>query len=257
VDDRLPEQRDRLRLEVAGLSDLGCVRQNNEDSYGSFDAVERGAGHLLIVADGMGGAAGGEVASRMAVDAVAQVYLTAADAGDVGAVVRHALELANRLIYQRGADEPPLSGMGTTCTVAVVKHDVLTVGHVGDSRAYLLQGSRIEQITCDHSLAAELARRCDPGAAVPEAGRHVLTRCLGVSPDVQVDVIGPIDLESGDTLLLCSDGLSGPVTAEELHALASAHEPEIACRRLVELARERGGPDNITVQIARLVPAGD
>jgi protein phosphatase len=186
---------------------------------------------------------------------VHEVFFTTTPRGDTGIDLRHALERANRVIYQRGLDEPQLAGMGTTCTAAVMRGDALTIAHVGDSRAYLVLGGDIRQITSDHSLAAELERRCEPGQQIPEAGRHVLTRCLGVSPDVQVDVNGPIAVEDGNTLVLCSDGLSGPVGGAEIQAAVASGEPEAACRTLVDLARERGGPDNITVQVARVVAA--
>jgi protein phosphatase len=243
---------DDLRLEVASLSDVGCVRQNNEDAFGSYEDVESGAGYLLIVADGMGGAAGGEIASRLAVETVQETYFAAGAGVDPCAVLKSALERANQVINQRASDDPALAGMGTTCTAAVLSGRHLCIGHVGDSRAYMARDAELHQITCDHSLAAELERRCEPGQPVPEAGRHVLTRCLGVSPEVKVDVSGPMKVDADNLLILCSDGLSGMVRSDEILEVVLHHPPEQACRRLVDLARERGGPDNITVQVARL-----
>jgi protein phosphatase len=144
--------------------------------------------------------------------------------------------------------------MGTTCTVAAIVGLELTLGHVGDSRAYLVYKGTIEQLTQDHTLAGELARVAGSrGVAVPERSSHVLTRCIGAQPDVQVDVSPkPIHLEDGARLVLCSDGLSNVVEPEEIFELVTADTPSGACDALVELARARGGPDNITVIVAGL-----
>ena len=141
--------------------------------------------------------------------------------------------------------------MGTTCTAAAIVGLELTLGHVGDSRAYLVRRGAIEQLTQDHTLAEEMARVAGArGAAVPAVSSHVLTRCIGSQPDVQVDLtLKPIQLEDGMRLVLCSDGLSNVVEEEDIVDLVSTHEPTAACEALVALARARGGPDNITVLV--------
>jgi protein phosphatase len=257
VNERRDGRAEILSPVVAARSDVGCVRPNNEDCHGAFTGEWPSQGLLVIVADGMGGAAGGEVASRLAVETVRAAYFEATVDPDRRAILRRALLRANEAIYMRAAGDPDLTGMGTTCTAVVILGHAAIFGHVGDSRAYLARRDRITQLTRDHSLAAELERRCVPGQAVPQAGRHVLTRCLGVASQVEVDTNEtPIELEPGDHLLLCSDGLSGPVTAAEMLRAVRELEPQAACDRLVTLARERGGPDNVTVQIVRLTLDG-
>ncbi len=243
----------KLKLIVAGRSDLGCVRQNNEDSYGFFDNGSPERGWLLVVADGMGGAAGGEVASRVAVETLSERYFGAA--GAARDALLESIESANLAILAEAEREPKLAGMGTTCTVSVITGQSLTVGHVGDSRAYLLRAGALEQLTHDHSLAAELERREGRSDLANTPGRNVLTRCLGVAPDVKIDMVEDVELEMDNALVMCSDGLSNMVTADEIRDVVDTLLPEKACERLVNLARQRGGPDNITVQVARFEPS--
>jgi protein phosphatase len=238
-----------LRLKAAGLSDLGCVRKNNEDSFGLFHEPGSGKGCLLVIADGMGGAAAGEVASRIAVEAIREGYFDAATS-DVSDALRDSVEEANRRIHDRAAENTEMTGMGTTCTVVAIQGHELVHGHVGDSRAYLVSGGGIRLLTQDHTLAAELARMVPHGVS-PEGARNVLTRCLGNRPEVQVELGGQgLELREGDALVLCSDGLSNMVSPEEILDAVTSGDPESACRRLVDTARERGGPDNITVIVA-------
>lgn len=238
-------------LLVSALSDVGCVRKNNEDSYGVFlaDGSDR---NLILVADGMGGAAAGEVASRLAVETVRDSFFAAEKGESVPEALTRAMQEANREILRKSSEDPALAGMGTTCTVAAIAGNELWIGHVGDSRAYLALSGTMNQITRDHSLAAELERRGDARGKSPNA-KHVLTRCLGVNEELAVDVSAEaLALPEGASLVLCSDGLCNLVDAGEILHLVSMHLPEKACRRLVDLARERGAPDNVTVLVARV-----
>jgi len=239
-------------LELASLSDVGCVRQNNEDSLGVFPGDDPAKGTLILVADGMGGAAAGEVASRLAVDTVSERYFHAPDVPPSEAL-RAALESANSAILSRAASDPRLSGMGTTCTAVVLVGRELWCGHVGDSRAYLAVDGGLRQITRDHTLAAEFERQGGEGQA-PARARNVLTRCLGVRPSVTVDVAEEaVVLPDEAVLVLCSDGLCNLVEDGELLQIVTMHPPDAACRRLVRLAKERGAPDNVTVAIGRIL----
>jgi putative nucleotidyltransferase with HDIG domain len=244
----------RWRLVVAGRSDLGCVRNNNEDSFGAFPGESTGG--LLVLADGMGGAAAGEVASRMAVDMVRKVYFEALATQDPQIALIGAIQSANHAIFQRSVSEHRFGGMGTTCTALAAFERGLFYGHVGDSRAYLIAGGEITLLTQDHTVVAEMERAVGSGQAAPEM-RHVLTRCLGSDEKLEVDSSPEaISLEDGDTLVICSDGLSSLVESEEILAIAGGGSPEVACQKLVQLARDRGGPDNISVQVARVEARG-
>ena len=239
---------------IASCSDRGLRRSDNEDSVAVETRDQNGRScSLLVVADGMGGANGGEVASRMAVESVVRTFFgePAAEPGDT---LQHAIETANHVIWERSRESPDLSGMGTTCTAVVLDDHGLSFAHVGDSRAYLARGSGLRQLTSDHSLLAELLsqHRITPESAKTDVRRNVVTRSVGIGPHVRVDA-GRLDtpLTPGDTVLLCSDGLHGVVADDEIAGVATSLPPADACRELIRLANERGGPDNITVVIAR------
>jgi protein phosphatase len=239
-------------LAVAFESDLGCVRKNNEDSAGVFPGEDPARGSLLVVADGMGGAAAGEVASKTAVESVREAYFRPDSGSSPAEALTNAVVAANEAIYRKAIEHTNLAGMGTTCTAVAVVGREISFAHVGDSRAYLASGGELRQLTRDHSLAAEYERTGDGGAAAARA-KNVLTRCLGVKPEVKVDgAEGAISLPDDGTLVLCSDGLTNQVEDGEILHMVAMHLPEGACRRLVQLARERGGPDNITVVVARM-----
>jgi protein phosphatase len=239
-------------LMVSALSDVGCVRKNNEDSYGLFAAEDSTGSNLFVIADGMGGAAAGEVASKLAVETVRDSFF-GEEGGEVPASLERAIQDANLTIFRRAAEDTDLAGMGTTCTATALRGRSLWVAHVGDSRAYLITGGDVKQLTRDHSLAAELERRGDSRGGASAGAKHVLTRCLGVGEQVAVDVTTQaVEMADGGSLVLCSDGLSNLVDPGEILHLVSMHLPEKACRRLVDLARERGAPDNITVIVARM-----
>ncbi len=230
-------------VEAAAATHAGRTRRTNEDSY------LRTAG-LWVVADGMGGAQAGEVASRLAIE----TFRDGLDrAPDVGARLRRTIERANGRIHAVALRDPSRAGMGTTVTAAVLENDRLHVGHVGDSRAYLLRNGALVRITQDHSLVEELVRAgaLAPADAANHPQRSVITRALGTEADVVVDVYG-IDIEAGDTLLLASDGLTTMVDDEQIARLVTADRP-LADRAwtLIDAANEGGGEDNITVVLVR------
>lgn len=258
---------------VFALTDVGQIRDHNEDTFlvaeldGTqsvlFQTSEDSAtalvvGHhglLLIVADGMGGAASGELASSMASEAiletlVAQLELAGwANAEEFATALRDATEQANSRIHQHARDFPEHRGMGTTATVAGVLGDRLFLAQVGDSRAYLIRQGKAIQITKDQSLMQRLVEAGELTEAEAEASerRNIILQALGPDAQVTVDVTHQ-QVRHGDTLILCSDGLSGLVRAEEIAQLASAErDVEQLCHRLVDRANELGGPDNITV----------
>lgn len=240
------------KLHTAGLSDLGCRRSNNEDSFGIYDFEDDTRGCLLVLADGMGGAAAGEVASRLAVDEVHAVYQET-QGGSPKDLLGKGFEIANRAIRERAHANKELEGMGTTCTAVSVVGRSLVVAHVGDSRAYLVEANSIQQLSVDHTVASELAKMGAGRGPAAKAASHVLTRSLGSQDIVPVDLSSnALTLDDGAAVVLCSDGLSGMVAPEEILDIVRDESPESACHTLVELARARGGPDNITVVIAKL-----
>jgi PPM family protein phosphatase len=247
-------------LEHASLTDVGVRRSHNQDNHATLLAGDpdkwRTQGHLFLVADGMGAHAVGEKASEMAASIIPLAYHKQSQLGPLQALRKAFIE-ANTSIHARGQQNPEFAGMGTTGTALLLRPEGAWVGHVGDSRVYRIRDGLIEQLSYDHSLIWEFARRqkIDP-SDVHNIPANVIVRSLGPEPLVQVDVEGPHPLRDGDIYVLCSDGLSGQVTDSELGAIASALPPAEACRFLVDLANLRGGPDNITVTIVRLGGSG-
>ncbi len=243
-------------IEYASLTDVGVRRSHNQDSHATLPASDleqyQARGHVFLVADGMGAHAVGELASKLAADSIPHIYSKHAHEGPIAAL-RKAFVEANQNIHNRGQANREFEGMGTTATGIVLRPEGAWVGHVGDSRAYRVRGGKIEQLSFDHSLVWELARRQKKApeelAGIPP---NVIVRSLGPDANVQVDVEGPHPLEPGDTFLLCSDGLSGPVSDRELGSVAMALPPAEACRFLIQLANMQGGPDNITCLIVRV-----
>jgi protein phosphatase len=230
-------------VEHAALSDLGREREGNEDSF-----LE--ASPIFVVADGMGGAQAGEVASQTAIE----TFEAAVEAGGLPETLVETVESANARVYEMASSDRDRAGMGTTLTAAVVSGGGLTLGHVGDSRAYRFRGDRLEQLTDDHSLVGGMVRMGQLTAAEAEQHpqRSVILRAVGVEPAVEVDSLKH-ELEDGDVYLLCSDGLSGmlrdPVIEEVLRSRPVLSE---AAEMLVALANECGGRDNITVVLFRV-----
>jgi protein phosphatase len=244
-------------LTAAILSDAGCHRAINEDC-GSFQAIhqsgtEAGQSALMVVADGMGGHAAGEVASRLAVETVSRLYQKQAAHPTIA--LEQAFLLANQQIYQAAQTHQQWQGMGTTCTALAVCAGLAFAAHVGDSRLYLVRNQEIYLMSEDHSAVMEQARRgvLTPDEARTHPDKNVVLRALGTQPRVQVTTWHkPFPLRQADQFLLCSDGLSDLVADEEIKGCVLSTTPSEACERLVELAKNRGGYDNITVGLVRL-----
>ncbi len=241
----------------AALTDVGLRRANNQDSFAVHlagdDADWHRRGHLLMVADGMGAHAAGELASKMACESIPHTYRKLTDRGPAEAL-RRAVLTANANIHERGQANAEFQGMGTTCSVLVLLPRAALVAHVGDSRVYRLRRGKLEQLTFDHSLVWEMqaAGQMPRGEVAGFIPKNIITRSLGPHAEVQVDLEGPFPLEAGDTFLICSDGLSGQVKDEEIGALLGALDPADSARALVDMANLRGGPDNVTAVVAKV-----
>jgi PPM family protein phosphatase len=251
----------RPDVDLANLSDPGNVRPENEDYYcylepAADEEFDR-KGRLIAIADGMGGHVGGKIASTLALDSLRAVFENGSAADpDPADLLVSGFARAQQAIVSHIESHPELDGMGTTCTAAILHRGNLFYGHIGDSRLYLLHGGNFGPVTQDHSLVNQLL---ESGAITPDqaAGhqqKNVLTRALGMdSSEVAADFSGaPIPLSPGDVLVLATDGLHGVVSTEEIGLLVATQSPYDACRTLVATAKERGGLDNITVQILRL-----
>jgi len=244
------------KLEQAGLTDVGVRRSHNQDAFAVLTASEpetwRERGHLLLVADGMGAHAVGELASKISADIIPHTYQKHVEQGPPQALRRAFLE-ANRAIHERGLQNPEFRNMGTTTTVLVLRPEGAWVGHVGDSRVYRIRAGMIEQLSYDHSLHWEMARRqrVDP-SQIKGVPSNVIVRSLGPDAAVRIDIEGPHEVLPGDIYLLCSDGLSGQVSDVEMGAIVNALPLFEACRFLVDLANLRGGPDNITIVLGKI-----
>ena len=235
-----------MRIEVGATTDIGRVRERNEDSI----LVEP---PLYVVADGMGGHRGGQVASRVALETIEK--LASEGRGSLPDHVRG----ANRAVWDRSVEDERLSGMGTTLTAARVDGASALIAHVGDSRAYLLRDGVLRQITDDHTLVARMVKSGEITEAEAEVHPHknVLTRALGTDESVEVDE-DTITLQDGDRLLLCSDGLTGMVTEDQIQAiLENSDQPQQAADRLVKAANRAGGIDNISVVVLEARAEGD
>jgi serine/threonine protein phosphatase PrpC len=248
-------------LQVAGLTDTGLVRPHNEDYVGCYVPPDpqqlAGKGSIYLVADGMGGHNAGQVASQGAVEFVVGQYYGDVTHDPRTSLVR-AFRVANQRLLAQAQSDPSQAGMGTTLVTAVILGRKVYVANVGDSRAYVVNGKGIVQITEDHSWVAEGERhgQLTPGQARQHPHRNLVTRALGSRPSVDVDLFEG-ELHAGDMLLLCTDGLTGPVGDREIAAIVRTHPPEEAARLLVARANERGGHDNVSVLIvARQEQAG-
>jgi protein phosphatase len=240
-------------LRAGTATDVGRVRNTNQDRLIAED-------NLFAVADGMGGHVGGEVAAGLAVEALVAAFQQ--DESVSG--LRHAVAVANGAVWNRSQHDDDLRGMGTTLTAAALTvgsdgRDVLGLANVGDSRAYLMSGGRVAQITADHSLAEEKVRQGEltEAQAAVHPHRHILTRALGVTPDVDVD-LWEVHVQTGDRLLLCSDGLSNELDTPTIGRLLSSNrDPRRAARALVKAANDHGGGDNITVVVVDVLVGED
>jgi protein phosphatase len=255
-----------VTLSAFGITDVGRKRRHNEDAY--LLDVERG---LFVVADGMGGHAAGEVASRITVESIQEYLALRDDEGEStwpfgfnnrysmeGNLLATAIKKANERVIRAVLNRPELKGMGTTVVAALFDAERATLVHVGDSRCYLHRRGELRRLTDDHSWVQE---QVNAGILTPEEAtthplKNVVTRALGGSPNVLPDLM-EIPFEAGDSFLLCSDGLTGMMSDEEISSiLASDGSPESRVRTLVDLANDRGGVDNITVLLIDVLPRG-
>jgi serine/threonine protein phosphatase PrpC len=264
-----------LAVEVAGKTDVGCVRANNEDNFG-YDSRYG----IFVVCDGMGGQAAGEVASKMGVDILLEYFRNSRGHGaqvppaalpkpaaepetrelpsmaSAGAgFLTNAIRLANRRIYDAGEHESGKSGMGSTVVAALVRGNSLTIGNVGDSRIYLIRHGEIQQLTRDHSLVMEQVRLglITREQAEQSEMQNVILRALGSEKEVEADVEDLLAV-NGDLILMSSDGLTRHVRDQEiLEIVSDARSLEAACANLIELAKDRGGDDNVTCLLLKIV----
>lgn len=249
-----------LGMDVGYSTNIGRVRQRNEDNFFMgdptlHDVVARGL--CFAVADGMGGHQGGEMASTLAVEVIADFYKDAPiEQAPLEEHVAKIIERANETIFNKAATNPELSRMGTTLSVAhLADRKKLTIWHIGDCRTYLIREGQLRQLTADHSLVADQLRLgiITAEEAANHPARNVITRALGTRKSVKADVYNE-ELLVGDRLLTCCDGLHGVISEEELLGLVLTSESsQVACQRLTERANEEGGPDNITIVIVHLV----
>ena len=228
-----------MKVRVAARTDIGRARQRNEDAYLVHEP-------LFAVADGMGGHRGGDVASSLALESLS---VPERDSADASAALVEDIKEANRRVLERGEAERDLRGMGTTLTAVVTEADKAYLAHVGDSRAYLLRDGSLQQLTEDHTLVQRMVRegRLTPEEAARHPQRSIITRALGVEEEVPVDQL-TLDIHPGDRLLLCTDGLTGPVSKQRIQeVLEQETDPDSAVEKLVDEANQAGGDDNITV----------
>jgi len=240
--------RKSLGIAVSALTDVGCVRKNNEDAFG-YDEAQG----IFVVCDGMGGGPSGELSSAMAVDAILRTFSGSQASGQsVGARLLHAMQTANAEVWQQ-AQSPELNGMGTTAVAAARDGAKLIIGNVGDSRAYLLREDKCVQITVDHSYVNEMIRS---GALSPEDAHgssikgmeSVIVRAVGVAQEVEPDFYS-VELEHGTVILLATDGLTRYLLQDEILAMVGSSRWETACSNLIAEAKRRGGADNITCML--------
>jgi serine/threonine protein phosphatase PrpC len=249
-----------MRLRVGAATDIGMVRKLNEDAF----AVRAEQG-LFVVCDGMGGAAAGEVASRLAVDTVVVQLkgrrpVTGAEPDSDGYMpqttrLADAVQRANQLIYEQSQTESAQAGMGTTLVAAWIDQNIASVAHVGDSRAYLWRNDRLEALTSDHSLVEAEVRAglIDREQSLQSEHQNILLRALGREPEIEVEV-NEVPVQPGDYVILCSDGLTRMVTDPALaDAVARLREPQRICDSLIDAANANGGVDNVTVVVVQAV----
>ena len=238
-----------MQFEMNGITHQGMVRINNEDSI--ITLPELG---IAILADGMGGHQAGEVASSMAVEMIKQFYSDNGNHDPSGDHLQEAIELANTAVFELSQERPECAGMGTTIVVSHFVDGKIITGHVGDSRMYRLRDDELAQVTRDHSVVQELVSRgfMSQEEASSSMNKNLVTRALGIEATVEPD-INEDTCESGDVYLLCSDGLSDVVSDEVIHQTLTENldNLETASQKLVDVANEAGGPDNVSVVLVR------
>jgi serine/threonine protein phosphatase PrpC len=247
----------RVTIRLGAKTDLGQVRENNEDKFDFIEPDDSGIlarkGRVYAVADGMGGHSAGQIASELGLKTFIRAYYQDGS-GNAGSSLKRAVRDANTYVVDVARSIPGRSGMGTTLTAAVLRDDDLYVAQVGDSRLYLLRNGQITQVTQDHSWVAEHVRRGTMTREEAEQSPHrnVITRSLGGAPEVAPDIF-ELKVQPGDRYVICSDGLSGMVADEDILSIGGSRSPSVAAWDLVELANEHGGVDNVTVMVLEVV----
>jgi serine/threonine protein phosphatase PrpC len=247
-----------MKYEFGNATDKGCIRPQNEDSFSLYQpkttrqTLKRG--YLMVVCDGMGGAQAGKTASSMAAELIPNQYYTGS-VDDLRNALVTAIQHANREIWQKAGQSGDLLGMGTTAVAAALLEGKAYIAHVGDSRCYYCNNSgQITQITEDHTMVQRMVNRgiLSGDEAENHNEKHMLSRAVGVDDHVEVDItLEPLDLKPGDALVLCSDGLTNVVSDDEIQQIVATHKAQGAVNKLIQLAKDRGGPDNITIQIVK------
>ena len=246
-----------INLNYYGDSDIGLVRNENQDSFGIFtqqdSEILQTKGIIFIIADGMGGHVGGKEASQLAIDIVNLEYLSSSS-DDILSVLNSAFKTANFKINQSSGDIPFYQKRGTTCTAFVVKNKTGYIAHVGDTKVYKITKEKIEQLTNDHTQVEELLRKgiLSKDEAKNHPSKSVLVRALGIESDVEVDVIKDITITNGESFLMCTDGLA-KVSKDEIKNIVLKSSPKDACKKLIYLANESGGADNVTVIVIKVL----
>ena len=249
-------------IQSGALTHTGLVRQTNQDSFGSWEPTSDGEiaakGRLYVVCDGMGGAAGGEIASKLGVDTVIARYKADAS-GNVAEALRLAVEAANKAIWDTAKEKPELTGMGSTCVALVIKNGMAYLAHDGDSRGYMLRGEELVQLTKDHSMVQQMldAGIIEEDEVADHPRKNVIMRCLGVKPEIEVELTEKA-IEPGDIFYLCTDGLWGLVKKDEVKRIILEHKDDLkaAANALLDTADKHGGTDNSTVSIVQVKGGG-
>jgi serine/threonine protein phosphatase PrpC len=241
-------------LKFAAGTDKGLLREINEDSCMIIPGCSSSP-YAFIIADGMGGHNCGEIASRMAVEYVSEFMRSNGSKlgrDNMQQELRSVVEQANRAVYEKSLESDEYSGMGTTLTIAVIDGETLTAAHVGDSRLYMVRDGEIRQLTEDHSYIGELLRSgsLTREEAEKHPGRNIITRAVGCSPEILVDVVSQ-EIMKNDIFILCTDGLTNMICDNEISGIVRENSPEEACSRLIEAANRQGGDDNITVIVIK------
>lgn len=240
-----------------GLSDIGLIREENQDSFGKFPGDDlnlyQKKGLLFIIADGIGGHIGGKEASQSAVDIISSEYFTL-NYEIVTDALSYAFKNANNKIYKSSVNIPQFQKKGTTCTALVLANGLAHIAHVGDTRIYRIKGDKLEQLTDDHTHVEELLRKgiITNTEAKEHPSKSILVRALGIEEIIDVDIIKDIPLNPGDRFVLCTDGLS-KISKEEIKTVVLNNSPEDTCKKLIAMANESGGTDNATVQVIHII----
>ena len=239
-------------LEIGNFSDIGKTREINEDYFGTFSGS---FGRLLIVCDGMGGHQGGEIASRLAVETIRNYFEKLGTDFNPDNEIKNAIQKANEVIIEAANTEANLSEMGSTVVLVLVKDGYAYAANLGDSRIYKISNGEIQQISTDHSLVQQMvdSNVISPEEAKTHPKKNIITKALGIDKLVEPELLEPFQLMINDCLILCTDGLTNHVNDNEIREICISNNSQDAAEKLVDLANERGGTDNITVQVIKVL----